>query len=170
MATIDPRITPLVETLIVSGADSIALEILSEIRRGQIDEDTEEELREAREAIGHFREGKHPPEFLPREPKARHLSGEEQIEFAAEHVIKRLTRDLEMAEASLKNLNKITMGADGKAASADANKPANILLRWVDIEGVIDQKQIEEARAKLPALREALSAWSTAARQGARSE
>jgi hypothetical protein len=55
MATIDSRITPLVETLITSGADSIALEIVSEIRRGRVNEDTEEELREAREAIGRSR-------------------------------------------------------------------------------------------------------------------
>jgi CHASE2 domain-containing sensor protein len=170
MATIDSRITPLVETLIASGADSIALEILSEIRRGRVDEDTEEELREAREAIGHFREGKRPPEFVPREPEVRHLSGEEQIEFAAEYAIERLTRDLEMAEASLENLNKITTGADVDSASAGATKSANTVLRWVDTEGVLDRKQIEEAKAKLPALREALSVWSTAAREGAKSE
>jgi hypothetical protein len=170
MATIDSRITPLVETLIASGADSIALEILLEIRRGRVDEDTEEELREAREAIGHFRKGERPPEFVPREPEVRHLNGEEQIEFAAEYAIECLTRDLEMAEASLENLNKITMGSDGDGASAVANKPANIVLRWVDIEGALDRKQIEEARAKLPELREALSAWSTAAREGAKSE
>src|ERR1039457_797653 len=120
MATIDSRITPLVETLIASGADSIALEILSEIQRGRVNEDTEEELKEAREAIGHFREGKQPQEFVPRESEVRHLSGEEQIEFAAEYVIERLTRDLEMAEASLENLNKITAGADGDGASARA--------------------------------------------------
>jgi len=170
MATIDSRTTPLVETLIASGADSIALEILSEIRRGSVDEDTEEELREAREAIDHFREGNRPPEFVQRNPEVRHLSGEEQIGFAAEYTIERLTRDLEMAEASLENLNRITTGTDGDGAPAGANKPANIVLRWVDIEGILDRKQIEEARAKLPALREALSAWSTAAREGARSE
>ncbi len=170
MATIDARITPLIETLIASGADSIALEILSEIRRGRVDEDTEEELREAREAIGHFRKGERPPEFVPREPKVRHLNGEEQIEFASEYAIERLTRDLEMAEASLDNLNKITMGADGDGASVVANRPANIVLRWVDFAGTLDRKQIEEARAKLPELREALSAWSTAAREGAKSE
>jgi hypothetical protein len=170
MATIDSRITPLVETLIASGADSIALEILSEIQRGRVNEDTEEELKEARAAIGHFREGKRSPEFAPREPEVRHLSGEEQIEFAAEYAIERLTRDLEMAEASLENLNKITAGSDRDGAPAGANKPANIVLRWVDIEGVLDRKQIEEAMAKLPALREALLAWSTEAREGAKSE
>ena len=75
-----------------------------------------------------------------------------------------------MAEASLENLNKIKTGADGDGASAGANKRANIVLRWLDVEGVLDRKQIEEARAKLPALREALSAWSAAAREGAKSE
>jgi hypothetical protein len=170
MATIDLRITPLVETLIASGADLIALEILSEIWRGRVDEDTEEELREAREAIGHFRKGERPPAFIPREPKVRHLSGEEQIAFAAEYAIERLTRDLEMAEASLENLNMITTGADRDPTSRGANKPVNIVLRWVDIEGVLDRKQIEEARAKLPALREALSAWSSEAREGTKSE
>ena len=110
------------------------------------------------------------PEFEPREPEVRHLSGEEQIEFAAEYAIERLTRDLEMAEASLENLNKITAASDRGGAPEGANKPANIVLRWVDIEGVLDRKQIEEARAKLPALREALSAWSTEAREGAKSE
>jgi hypothetical protein len=59
-----------------------------------------------------------------------------------------------MAEASLENLNKVTTGADSDGASPDANRSANIILQWVDTEGVLDRQQIEEARAKLPALRE----------------
>jgi hypothetical protein len=96
MAAIDSRITPLVETLIASGADSLALEILTQIRKGRVEEHSEEELREAREAIGSFRKGKRAPEFVTREPQVRHLTGEEQIEFAAEYAIERLTQEIDI--------------------------------------------------------------------------
>jgi hypothetical protein len=90
MAIIDPRITPLIETLIALGADFIALEILIAIQRGMVDEDSEDQLREAREAVGLFRQGNQPAGFMPAgEANVRHLNGEEQIEFAAEYVIER---------------------------------------------------------------------------------
>lgn len=170
MATIDPRIAPLVETLIASGADFIALEILIAIQRGMVDEDSEDELREAREAVGHFRQGNQPAGFKPAgEAKVRHLNGEEQIEFATQYVIERLTRELGMADASIENLNRIANGADDSSPKAVSNSSA-VRLRWIDVDAQIDRKQIENARAHLITLREALSAWSTSAREEGQSK
>jgi hypothetical protein len=60
------------------------------------------------------------------------------------------------------------MGSHGDGPSTARNDQTEIVLRWIDSESVLDQKQIEQARAKLPALREALSEWSTLTRKGAK--
>jgi hypothetical protein len=170
MATIDPRITPLVETLISAGADFIALEILIAIQRGMVDEDTEDELREVREAVGHFRQGNQPAEFKSSgETKVRHLNGEEQIEFAAEYVIERITRELGMADASIENLNRIANGAEDNSPKS-VGSPSIVSLRWIDTEVRLDREQIENTREQLITLREALSAWSTSAREEGQSK
>lgn len=165
MATIDPRITPLVETLIASGADLIAVELLIAIQRGLVEEDSEDELRQAREAVGHFREGNHQREFRPtREAKVRHLTGEEQIEFAAEYVVERLARELELTDASLESLNKIANGIENEPLRGKSD-PSPVTLRWRDSERTLDRKQLEIGRSQLTALREALSTWSISAHE-----
>jgi hypothetical protein len=170
MATIDPRLTPLIETLIASGADWLAVEILSEIRMGRVDEPSDAELREAREAVEMFRKEKTvpPPTLVTRHTNVRHLGGDEQIEFAANYAVERITQNIEMAGASLQQLNEVANRsiAHGDVPSDSARPKADIELRWLDTEGALNGPQTEEARAKLPALRKALSEWSISARKG----
>ena len=170
MATIDPRLTPLVETLIASGADSIAVEVLIAIQRGLVEEDSEDELRQAREAVGNFREGSQQREFRPtREAKVRHLTGEEQIEFAADYVIERLARELQMTDASLENLTKIANGVENEPLKGKSDL-SPVTLRWGDSEHDLGREQLEIGRAQLTALREALSTWSLSAREEGQSK
>jgi hypothetical protein len=171
MATVDPRLTSLIETLIASGADWLAVEILSEIRMGRGDEHSEDELREAREAVETFRKEKTvpPPTLATRQTNVRHLSGDEQIEFAANYAVERITQNIEMAGASLQQLNEVANRsiAHRDVPSDSGRQTADIELRWLDTEGTLNGPQTEEARAKLPALRRALSEWSNSAREGA---
>lgn len=169
MATIDPRLIPLIETLVASGADWLAVEILSEIRTGRSDEHSEDELREAREAVETFRkEQTAPPTLETRQTNVRHLSGDEQIEFAANYAVERIAQNIGMAESSLQQLDEIANGSaahfDGSPSGTRQN--ASIELRWLDIEGTFDRPQAEDARAKLPALRKALEEWSKSVREG----
>ena len=169
MATIDSRLLPLIETLIASGADWLAVEILSEIRMGRPDEHSEDELREAREAVETFRkEQTAPPMLETRQTNVRHLSGDEQIEFAANYAVERITQNIGMAEASLQQLDEIAnrSAAHSDASSGSARQQAAIELRWLDGEGTFNRPQAEDARAKLPALRKALAEWSKSVREG----
>jgi hypothetical protein len=170
MATVDPRLTPLIETLIASGADWLAVEILSEIRMGRVDEHSEEELKEAREAVETFRKEKTvpPPTLETRQTSVRHLSGDEQIEFAANYAVQRITQNIEMAGASLQKLNEIANRSTAHLGvpSDSARQKADIELRWLDTEGTLNRSQTEEARSNLPALWKSLSEWSNSAREG----
>lgn len=170
MANIDVRLTPLVETLIASGADSIAIEVLIAIQRGLVEEDSADELREAREAIGHSREGNQQREYPPtREAKVHHLTGDEQIEFAADYVIERLARELDMTDASLENLNQIVNGPGNEPLRGESN-PSSVRLRRSDNERDLGREQLATGRAQLAALREALSTWSLSVRAGGQSK
>lgn len=173
MATVDPRLTPLIETLIVSGADWLAVEILSEIRMGRVDEQSEEQLREAREAVESFRKELHapPPQLATSQTSVRHLSGDEQIEFAANYAIERLAQTIEMAEAAFQQLNYIANRSNVHRDDPSSGPPqvADIKLRWLDTDGVLNRSQTEDLKAKLPALRKALSEWSESAREGEQS-
>lgn len=166
MGSIDARLTPLIETLITSGADAIAVELLIAIQQGWVEEDSADELRQAREAVGHFRDGNQQKEFPhTREPKVHHLTGDEQIEFAAEYVIERVARELEMTDASLENLNKIVNGSENAPAKGIGDT-SPVTLRRGDDERDLGRKQLEFGRTQLAALREALSTWSLSARAG----
>ena len=106
---------------------------------------------------------------LAREAKVRHLTGDEQIEFAAEYVIERLARQVEMTDASLENVSRIVNGAEDEPLNGKRD-PSPITLRWSDSERNLDRKQLEIGRAQLTGLREALSTWSISAREEEQSE
>jgi len=173
MATIDPRLLPLIETLMVSGADWLAFEILDGIRSGRPAEDSEEEAKKARLAVRSFRQRKAPPlESKVRETFVEPLVGDAQIEFAAAYVIDRTSQAIEMARLALQQLDQIALRSHGRSGplGGDFEHGGHIQIRLEDNNLVLSQSQAEEAQGRLPELRRALSAWSHSVRQGEREE
>ena len=169
MATIDPRLLPLIETLIASGADWLAFEILDGIRSGRAAEDSEEEVREARGAVRSFRRNKtSPPEISVRETVVEALAGDEQINFAATYLIDRISQAIEMTRASLQQLNQIASrsAAESELADPGAEHATSIHIRLEGSDIVSSQSQSDEALNRLPELRKALLEWSQSVRQG----
>ena len=165
MATIDPRIIPLIETLVNSGADWLAFEILDGIRLGRAQISTEEELQAARNAVWSFRKGQAPPKLETIEAAVPGLSGDDQIRFAGDYAIERISQSIAMADASLLQLNQIADQTNAPFEVSEARPKGEVVLRWIEGEESLTRLQAGEALHKLPALREALAEWSKSVRQ-----
>jgi hypothetical protein len=144
MARIDPRLLPLIDTLINSEADWLAFEILDAIRAGRPAEESEEEVREARDAVRTFRADKRgsPPRIAAKAGAGEELEGDDQIIFASTYVIDRISQAIEMSKESLRRLSEIV--------SRSEHQP----------DAVSDQDRSTEATRRLPGLRSALIEWS----------
>jgi hypothetical protein len=164
MATIDPRLIPLIETLVNSGADWLAFEILDGIRLGRPQISPEEEVRAARDAVWSFRRGHAPPNLETREAAVAPLVGDDQIRFAEEYTINRIFQSIAMAENSLMQLNQIADQTVEAVAARGSRTKESVVLRWTDGEESLTRMQAEEMRDKLPALRNALVEWSKSVR------
>ncbi len=174
MADVDPRLGPFIDTLISSGADWLALEILSAIRMGQPEEHSQQELDQARHAVQSFRkrEGAPPPQIETRQASIHHLTGDEQLQFAVDYTIERITQNVEMAQASIRLLNEVasrSIPAPMNQGVSDS-EAALIELGWTDTEERLSGPRGEEVSSKLPVLRSALFEWLKAVREGAHNQ
>ena len=169
MATIDPRLLPLIETLVGSGADWLAFEILDGIRSGRPAEESAEEVSDGRSAVRSFRRhrGVPPPELEPGETFVEALEGDEQIQFAASYAIDRIAEAIEMARVSIRQLNQIVSRSEGRTEPVDIDSADDprIYIRLEDSDATFTEDQSREALKRLPELKEALLAWSRSVRQ-----
>jgi hypothetical protein len=133
MAMIDPRLLPLIETLIAVDADWLAFEILDGIQLGRVVEETREDLQSTRLAV---RTAKHQKrrseERAEPPPAATPLVGDEQIDWAANYVAARLSDAVSMLGATLDQLNQIVSSAEeSPAATSDqtSKREVDLVLR-----------------------------------------
>jgi hypothetical protein len=171
MATIDPRLLPLIETLVDSGADWLAFEILDGIRAGRHTEDSEEEIREARRAVHSFRRNKKtsPPEIQIKETSMEPIVGDDQIDFSINYVIDRISQVIEMTGSTLVQLSQIASQSNAHSellVPGDGDRATSIHIRLEGSEVVSNTILAEEALNRLPELRTSLLEWSKSVRQG----
>jgi hypothetical protein len=164
MARIDPRLLPLIDTLINSEADWLAFEILDAIRAGRPAEESEEEVREARDAVRTFRADKRgsPPRIAAKAGAGEELEGDDQIIFASTYVIDRISQAIEMSKESLRRLSEIVSRSEHQqdATALKAESQAQVFIQIEDSDAVSDQDRSTEATRRLPGLRSALIEWS----------
>lgn len=169
MAIIDLRLLPLIETLADSGADWLAFEILDGIRSGKLAEDSEDDVREAHRAVRSFRRYEtSPPEMEVKETLSQPLAGDDQIDYAVAYVIDRISQAIEMAKASLQQLDQIASRSRVGVEPAEVGiaLATDVHIRMEGTKFVSTQKQAEAALSILPELRKALLQWSQSVRQG----
>jgi len=169
MPTIDPRLLPLIETLVATGADWLAFEIVDGIRSGRPTEDSDEEVRAALRAV---RSSKQYESAQPESMAVKPLIGDDQIEFAAAYVVDRLSHAIYMASLSIEQLDNIvfrsqTGSAPTKRGDGDS---VRIDIRLEDSDMVLKRVQAQAAQDGLAQLTTALSDWSQAVRHGERQE
>ena len=162
MANVDPRLGGFIETLISSGADWLALEIMAEIRQGQPNTHLEEDFQETREMLFALRERKKssPPKLVAKEDSVRHLSGDEQIRFAVAHVIERITQNIAMADASLSSFAEISArSVRGSGPEAGGSDLPSIDLTWQEEGEKLSRQDLGDLKEKIAPLRGALLEW-----------
>lgn len=170
MATIDPRLIPLIGMLADIGLDWLVFEIMEGIRRGREPLESPEALRLAREQV---RQGEQVrPVSKGKAGDFAPLVGDEQLEWAARHVADRIDAALRELDAAIGNLDDIMSsdapgkGRDGlSAATAAPLAPVIVALADGDDVRKISRSDVAEASADLPALRDALDRWLQAARR-----
>jgi len=166
MATIDPRLIELVDTLVAAGADWLAFEILGGIRSGRPGEESDNRDREMHASLRSWKDDKSSePETRKGEAVAKPIEGDDQIEFAASYVVGRITEAIEMTSMSLESLNRISAKSSEQSSEVDSGPQVAITLGLEDSEFRFTQDQAEQLRRLLPKLRSSLSEWSVRVRQ-----
>lgn len=168
MATLDPRLLPLLETLAGAGADWLAFEIVDGVRRGRESLEPEELLRAARDRV---RSRQHSDRLETDIPVlAEPILGDDQIVWAANYLANRLDgalADLDegcaMIEAVAENSASTFKPDDRAFSKVTPGVPVEIVL--IGQEGrPVDRGSITRARKGVESLREALKHWSFEAR------
>jgi hypothetical protein len=170
MATIDPRLIPLIETLIAVDADWLALEILDGLRLGIVPEEIPEDLlstqlavREAKRQMRRSEERAVPP------PIGKTIVGDEQVDWAAEYVSDRLSDAVSMLQASFDQLNQIVRtNREFHAPPSERTLEQGFdLTLQTEAEGpTLRSSEVEDAIAAIQRLREALLSWADSMKEG----
>ncbi|HEY1580507.1 MAG TPA: hypothetical protein VGF82_25880 [Terracidiphilus sp.] len=170
---IDPRLLPLIETLIAADADWLAFEILDGISFGRVVEETREDLQSTRLAV---RTAKHQrrrsEERAVPPPAATPLVGDEQIDWAAKHIADRLSDAVSMLGVTLDRLNQIVSSTEeSQATTSDrtSTREVDLVMREEGEGPVLRSAQVDDANAAIPKLREALSNWANSTKIGGHS-
>ena len=172
MATLDPPLLELVETLVAARLDWLAFELIEGIQAGRPPEEPEEALAAARESIRGNAQPRARGEPQAILVEANPILPDEQIEWAAAYVEERLGEALEQLQTSIDTLDFVVEGttersdlAGAAAQSTDTSEPRAIAV-LLDFEG--DRKSgledVAGARTGLPTLHTALTVWTTLSR------
>jgi hypothetical protein len=179
MAILDARLLPLIEALTTANADWLAFEIVDELRLGQVPEETREDLQRTRNAVRSVKRSTRRSEErawlpLPELPSAPvPILGDEQIDWAANYVAKRMSDAVLMLETTLDQLEQVVSGTPtvDRDPSGTAAKPEITLVLQTHDQGLsVSRDDAAHAAAALPKLHEALLAWVASTRRGGVSE
>lgn len=107
MATLDPRLFQLFETLVKSKADWLVFELIEGIEAGIVVEEAADDLATARIQARHERDLPRTRERIAVSPESRPIEGDDQVVWAALYVGNRLKDVLAMMDASAERLNML---------------------------------------------------------------
>lgn len=173
MATIDPRLLPLIETLIAVDADWLALEILDGLRLGIVAEETPEHLLATQLAVREAkRQERRSEERAVPSPVGKPIVGNEQIDWAARYVADRLSDAVSTLRASFDQLNQIVRSNwEVHASPSDRalEKGFELALQTEDRGPILRSAEIGDAISAIPRLREALFSWANSMKDGGHS-
>lgn len=170
MARLDRRLFPFLEMLTELGLDWLAFEVVDGIRRGVEPQEPEDVLAEARararagEAV-HV-EARKSPDIRA---EAKPLLEDEQLDWVADHVERRLDETFIEAISALKNLDAL-IDAPSTSDSRVPDSPRNVtklVLLGDDEASTLDLRQAEEAQHQLEKLKSALAGWLKSTREEA---
>jgi len=173
MATIDPRLLPLIEALAAVDADWLAFEILEGLRQGRVAEETRDDLERTRRAVRSARRQPTPESQQMERPRmpiplAEPILGDQQIDWAADYVGGRISEVVFMLETALDQLDGIISHEstrEGSLSSEDREQGITLVLQADDAETSVSSDEVVHARAALTKLKDALFAWAASTRK-----
>src|SRR4051812_20982308 len=112
MATLDPRILDLIETLTIARLDWLAFEIVEGIQAGYVPTESSETLADTRRRVREDDQPKATGEPKPVTLESEPVEGDAQINWAAKYVGERLDATLVYLAESIENLDALAI-ADG---------------------------------------------------------
>ena len=86
------------------------------------------------------------------------ILGDDQLEWAARYVDERLRAAVDQTAHSLDALDEIVAGLDTRPSDTPV-ATTRLVLRGEESADTVGRVEVDGARARLPALREALDAW-----------
>jgi hypothetical protein len=169
MATIDPRLIPLIEALARADADWLAFEILDGLHEGRALEETDEELRITRQVVRsqNWRAHRSDGPLLP-PPPPEQILGDEQIDWAIDYISDRLSDVISMLDTTFDQLDAVLFdqsSVEGKPSTAGM-KDGVILVLVSDEEERLVVRRDDTSRVSnvLPKLQSALRTWRDSTR------
>lgn len=164
MATINPRLLPLIETLIGVGADWLAVELIETLGQGRWPEESEDVLALTRAKVRAGGVQKRTSEPAHKAVAPLQISPEEQVAWAAAFVAERLDAAIADLEGSIDNLDMILGEAPADTAPVQRDRlPTSLRLGGEDGSARVAAVDLESARSGMQALRKALTCWANEA-------
>lgn len=162
MTTINPRLLALIETLIASGVDWLAVELIETLNHGRWPEESEETLRSTRFQVRAGGAEKREHELAYKAVTPVPIPLEEQVGWAAQFVADRLDAALDDLAGSLTNLNAI-IGESSNAITVFRRdrQPTTIRVGGKDAAVAVTAVEVEAARTAMQPLRAALARWAS---------
>jgi hypothetical protein len=156
----------LIETLIAADADWLALEILDGLRVGRVPEETRENLKSTQLAIRAAKRQERQSDKRAVPPRVgTPIVGDEQIDWASKYVADRIFDAVSMLRVSFNQLNQI-VSSNAEFHAGTFEKQFDLTLQ-VEAEGPsLRGSDVDDAIATIPNLREALTTWADATRNG----
>ena len=159
MAILDPRLLPFIEVLAELGMDWLAFELVDGVRRGKEPVEDEAALRRARNRARRASDAEEVTErFDSPGGAAIPVLGDDQLEWAARYVDERLRAAVDQIAHSLDALDEIVAGHDARPSDTPV-ATTRLVVRGDETADTVGRAEVDGARARLPALREALDAW-----------
>lgn len=168
---LDPRLFDLLKTLAAADLDWLAEEVIRGVLAGDVPLESEAAVIEARRDV--FREWQNSGGFGNLDVPLMHatpLKGDQQLDWAIGHVVRRLLNALSSMLASTERLDALVEGADQNGwfrKTADIAGVQLVISDGEEVLGEADRKAIDAALAAMPSLEEALLQWRGASIAGA---
>ncbi|WP_394537420.1 hypothetical protein PRJ39_14650 [Lysobacter enzymogenes] len=161
MATIDPRLFPLFETLVSAQADWLVFEIVEGVQAGVVDEEDESDLAAARRRSEREREERALDVLEDIHSQTTPLLGDAQIKWAARYVGGRLKEALMMLKVSIEHLSDLV-------GPAQDGSRVVVVPAFLDAERLTrcTPAQLGEAMSAAERLIAALDRWAREATGG----
>lgn len=161
MATINPRLLPLIETLIAAGADWLAVELIETLNNGRWPEESEDVLALTRAQVRAGNEQKRMSEPREKAVVRSQIAPEEQVGWAANFVVERLDSSISELENSIANLDVIIGEVSEDLALSKLDRlPTSLSLGEEVGSDRVDAADLKKARSGIEALRKALTRWA----------